>query len=156
MRYLKYIAIIIALSLILYTAFIIVQNGLNVSTPLVVVEGNSMIPTLYNGDLVLIHKPPPDEIHVGDIIVYFSPSTSRLVIHRVIHINTLMINNRVKYYYITKGDNNPINDVSQGLEPVTGIPYNDILGVVVSVKIGSSRAPLRIPYLGLLTRLIRG
>lgn len=156
MKHFKYVVIVIALAMILYTMLMVVRNEFNVSTPLVVVEGNSMIPTLYNGDLVLIHKPSPDKIHVGDIIVYFSPSTSRLVIHRVIHINTIKVNNIIKYYYVTRGDNNPINDVSQGLEPVTGIPYEDILGVVISVKIGDSKAPLRIPYLGLLTRLVRG
>lgn len=122
------------------------------SSPLVVVEGNSMIPTLYNGDLVLIQKPAPSEIHRNDIIVYRSPVTGKLVIHRVIKVSA----EHGSYSYITKGDNNPVDDVAQGLEPPRGIPYEDILGRVVCIHTGYGNAPLRIPYLGLLTQLVRG
>jgi len=133
----------------------VLRAALAVSTPLVVVEGNSMIPTLYSGDLVIIHKPPPQEIHVGDIIVYHSLE-GRLVIHRVIKIDKAVLDGRVVYRYITKGDNNAVNDVIQGLEPPSGISYDEVLGVVYSIELGGSKAPLRIPYLGLLTRLLKG
>jgi len=148
----------LALPLVLVVLTILVlRTGLNVSTPLVVVEGNSMIPTLYNGDLVLIHKPPADEIRVGDIVVYRSPVTGRLVIHRVVKVLESEQNDgTVIYRYITRGDNNPVDDVAQGLEPPGGIPYEDILGVVVSIHYKGLTVPLRIPYLGLLTRLVRG
>jgi len=136
----------------------LLRAGFNVSTPLVVVEGNSMLPTLYNGDLVLIHKPEPAEIDVGDIVVYRSPATGRLVIHRVIKVNIVKLpDGTLAYKFVTRGDNNPVDDVAQGLEPPGGIPYSDILGVVVALNINDGGpVPLRVPYLGLLTRALRG
>jgi signal peptidase len=149
----KYLLAFLAATSFLIIVLIALRLELNVSTPLVIVEGNSMLPTLYNGDLVIIYKPPPSDINVGDIVVYRSPITGRLVIHRVIKINS---HDGVSYYYITKGDNNPVDDVAQGLEPPGGIAYEEILGVVISIKTGEYKAPFRIPYLGLLTRMLRG
>ena len=140
------IAIVVSLAL---------RAALDVSTPLVVVEGNSMLPTLYSGDLVIVHKPAPQDIHVGDIIVYHSLE-GRLVIHRVVKIDKTVINGKTVYRYITKGDNNAVNDVVQGLEPPGGVSYDEVLGVVYSIDVGGARAPIRIPYLGLLTRLLKG
>ncbi len=142
------VAIAVAASLALRAA-------LDATTPIVVVEPNSMLPTLYSGDLVIVHKPPPQDIHIGDIIVYHSLE-GRLVIHRVVKIDKTVVNGRVVYRYITKGDNNAVNDVVQGLEPPGGISYDEVLGVVYSISLSGSKAPLRIPYLGLLTRLLKG
>lgn len=132
----------------------LVKNHSTFTTPLVVVEGNSMLPTLYSGDLVVIYKPPPQNIRVGDIIVYRSPLTGRLVIHRVIEINPCS----GSYCYVTKGDNNlhPDNSPVLALEPSRGIPYEDVVGVVIGVRRAGSTAPLRIPYLGILTMIARG
>jgi signal peptidase len=127
------------------------------SSPFVVVEGTSMLPTLYNGDIVLIYKPPPDKIKIGDIVVYES-LRGNLVIHRVIKINYGPGCNPV--CFVTKGDNNYQADNVLGLEPKQGISYDRILGVVFSIhaKINGKEyaAPLRIPYLGLITIYIRG
>ena len=133
---------------------IAVKSYGRLATPLVVVEGNSMLPTLYSGDLVVIYKPQPQDIRVGDIVVYRSPLTGRLVIHRVIEINEC----DGSYCYITKGDNNlhPDNSPMLALEPSTGIPYEDVVGVVIGIRRGGSTAPLRIPYLGILTMIARG
>ncbi len=148
----RYTGVVALAAIIVLVVIGVMRAVLASSSPLVVVEGNSMIPTLYNGDLVLIQKPAPSELHRGDIIVYRSPVTGRLVIHRVVKINV----EHGSYFYITKGDNNPVDDVAQGLEPPRGIPYEDILGRVVCVHTSYGDAPLRIPYLGLLTQLVRG
>ena len=142
---------LIGLSVILALA---VKYLASSSTPLVVVEGNSMLPTLHNGDLVLIYKPGPGDIKPGDIIVYRSPSQNKLVIHRVIEVNRC----GPQYCYITKGDNNVNADNSPilQLEPPQGIDYDDILGVVMGVRIRGVCVPFRIPYLGILTMLLRG
>jgi signal peptidase len=152
---LSYAVLALAIFATMTTIAFGLREAFNVSTPLVVVEGNSMIPTLYNGDLVFITKPQPDKITIGDIIVYESPATGRLVIHRVVRVYRHVSMHGLEYYYVTKGDNNPVDDVAQGLEPPGGIPYRDILGVVVSVNLTGTKAPLRVPYLGLVTSLLR-
>lgn len=76
-------------------AFFINQGlalGLSTDMPVVAVESNSMIPTFYKGDiLVLQGVGNPDEyinfLKIGDIIV-FSPSGHEVpVVHRIIKIN---------------------------------------------------------------------
>lgn len=90
------------------------------------VEGVSMLPTLEDGDLVVIQQTPFSDIHVGDVIVYGSPcSASGLsVIHRVVASQD--------GGFITRGDNNPWTDQagSIALSPVTP---NCVEGKVVFV-----------------------
>ena len=83
------------------------------------VDGTSMLPTLEEGDLVVIQNVPFSSLHVGDIIVYDPPcsATGSSVIHRIIGFS----GNGA----ITKGDNNPYNDptgrISTG--PITADCY---------------------------------
>ncbi len=147
------LSVTVATVLALRTAIV---KATGVSSPIVVVKGTSMLPTLYYGDLVIVHKVPPDKIHVGDIIVYKSEYHGELVIHRVIKI---VKGPQCKpLCYVTKGDNNLVSDAGF-LEPAYGISYDKVIGVVYSIhiKVGEIevKAPLRIPYLGLLVLLIR-
>ena len=130
---------------------------LGVKQPLAIVEGRSMEPILHTGDLVVLRKVPPDEIHVGDIIIYKS-STGRYVIHRVVYI----YEGRGEECYVTWGDNrhtNPIPDTGYPLKcpPVmvkdpltgrmvraTGVPYSMVLGKVISFN----DSVFKIPYIG--------
>ncbi len=147
------LSVTVATVLALRTAIV---KATGVSSPIVVVKGTSMLPTLYYGDLVIVHKVPPDKIHVGDIIVYKSEYHGELVIHRVIKI---VKGPQCKpLCYVTKGDNNLVSDAGF-LEPTYGISYDKVIGVVysINIKVGEIevKAPLRIPYLGLLVLLIR-
>ncbi len=99
-----------------------------------VVEGKSMEPLLQTGDLVLVVKVPPNDIHVGDIVVYKRPG-GELVIHRVLKIEK--VGN--EYMYFIKGDNNPLPDGD--------IPYSWILGKVA----GIDGNVFKVPVLGYLT-----
>lgn len=110
------------------------------STPLAVVEGYSMFPVLREGDLVFAYRPPPNDIHVGDIIIYRSLS-GRLIIHRVIKV----IVYSGEYYYVTKGDNNIAPDLSQFRGP--GVSYDRIEGKIVALN----GYVFKIPYLGYLS-----
>lgn len=116
----------------------LVLNLLGVVT-LAVVEGRSMEPTLQTGDLVLVIKVSPKDIHVGDVIVYRKPSGT-FIIHRVIRIKSV----DGQLYYVTQGDNNPIPDGP-------GIPYGEIVGKVASVN----DAPIKIPIVGYLSLMFR-
>ncbi len=90
------------------------------------VAGTSMLPTLEQGDLVVIQSVPSNAISIGDIIVYNPPcATSDFsVIHRVVAFSG--------NGFITKGDNNGATDQSSGIAngPVTA---NCIAGKVVFV-----------------------
>ena len=48
------------------------------------VISNSMNPTLYKGDVIIIYKPKQNEFKVGDILTFTSGSTN--VTHRIIEI----------------------------------------------------------------------
>lgn len=107
--------------------------AMGTSSPLVVVTSGSMSPTLERGHLLVLQKRAPDNILVGDIIVFNATWNSDPVVHRVVRVE--VVDNETRWY--TQGDNrvtNPSEDPGYR-------DYNDIIGVVVSV----------IPYLGYIT-----
>jgi len=83
------------------------------------VEGNSMYPTIKDGNYVLILKKdvPDFNISIGDIVVFYDNETNKYVSHRVIDINGETI--------ITKGDNNMFFDDE--------ITYSQVRGKVVKI-----------------------
>ncbi len=116
------------------------------STPIAVVHGYSMYPLLREGDLVFAYKPKPQDIRVGDIIIY-KGVRGNLVIHRVIGIRKY----HGEYYYITMGDNNPGPDIIEFTGNI-GIPYERVEGVVFSID----NTTFKIPYLGYLSLWYHG
>lgn len=103
--------------------------AMGTSSPLVVVTSYSMVPTLDRGDLLVLQARPPDQIKVGDIIVFQDSEwqTSAPVVHRVIDIEVI----NGTYHYYTKGDANTHPDPYDRT-------YDEIIGVVV----------FKIPYVG--------
>jgi signal peptidase I len=107
--------------------------------PLAIVQGNSMYPTLHNGDLEIFAKPPQGTIANGTIIVFVQSETGvtaldslirPVVIHRIVG-TVVQANGEV--YYRTKGDNNAYVD-PQLVEashvlgvPIVKIPQGGIL-----------------------------
>ena len=75
-----------------------------------VVVSGSMEPAFYRGDIVLVEKADflginefnPDDVEVGDVVVYDAKWFDQPVIHRVIRIAE--INGTTMY--VIKGDNN--------------------------------------------------
>jgi signal peptidase I len=90
------------------------------------VDGTSMLPTLEEGDLVVIQNIPFTDLHVGDIIVYDPPCslTGSSVIHRIVNFSGDGV--------VTRGDNNPYTDIAGHIAdgPVTA---NCFVGKVVFV-----------------------
>jgi hypothetical protein len=80
------------------------------------------------GDVIVVKKVPPGDIHVGDVILFYSARGQ--IVHRVMYIHKSAGG---KYYFTTKGDANPVI-----LSIEKNIPYDEIKGKVVS----------RVPYLG--------
>ncbi len=79
------------------------------------VDGVSMLPTLVEGDLVIVQGAQMSDVRVGDIIVYGSPCSNNgySVIHRAVGVQG--------GGFLTKGDNNPNTDQILGIanSPVT-------------------------------------
>ncbi len=106
---------------------------------MMVVSSESMEPTFYKGDVILIKGTSKEEIAMDDIIVYDSPHEDVPIVHRVVAIQ----NTTNQTYFVTQGDNrvtNPINDTvvfnQQGdrLSPTpNGVREEDTHGEVVGV-----------------------
>ncbi len=70
------------------------------SMPIVSVVSESMEPVLHRGDLVFVIK--PNDLEVGDIVIYQKQGSQFTIIHRIIE--------KKEDGYIIKGDNNPSPD----------------------------------------------
>lgn len=80
-------------------------------TPLLVVQTESMTPTLSVNDMIWIQAVNPGTIRVGDIITFTAPESieklgATTITHRVVDVQETEDN----WYYKTKGDNNPSED----------------------------------------------
>lgn len=118
--------------LALAVVFIIILTlTLTGTLTLAVVEGKSMEPLLWTGDVVIVYK--SGEIRVGDVVIY--EGRGNYVIHRVIEVR----NN----CYLIKGDNNPLPDGC--------IPKELVTGKVLSI----GNSVIKIPGVGYLTLLMR-
>jgi signal peptidase I len=98
--------------------------ALQTSTPVVAVFSDSMVPTFYKGDMIIVVG--VEDVKVGDIVVFDSPDKRYPIIHRVDQIKDGGI--------VSRGDNNPATD--EGRWGV--IPFSKIYG----------KAVLKIPLLG--------
>jgi signal peptidase len=134
----KLIIIIIAIPI----AVLMWPSFLGGNTDLFMVEGNSMLPTILPGSIVVTKKQPTYEL--DDIVAYHLTQgrLSKIVVHRII--------DHTDNGFVIKGDNNPGNDPGfQKEEKVIGkvvfyTPYvgyllslirNPIVMVVVSIGI---------------------
>ena len=79
------------------------------------VSGTSMFPTLLSGDKALVKKSPPEELSVGDIIVWTAESDER-VAHRILSIASAASPPVI----ITKGDLTIATDPPVEFERVIG------------------------------------
>ena len=133
----------IAIYVVLIIAVLIAAQHLNV-----VVSG-SMEPVMYRGDIVVLeqanllgfHEFSPDDVKVGDIVVYNAAWHEGPVIHRVINIAEI---NGSTVFEI-KGDNNDVSD-----------PYWVKKSQIKSRVLTYNGQPLIIPKIGYISILIRG
>lgn len=120
-----------ALTLILIAAIVVIGFfSVRGEMPFIPVFGNSMVPTLQSGNLILIDKVSPSQVKVGDIIVYRVPVSIQehygyppVISHRVIQVNP-----ERGITFRTKGDNSgedPFTVRSQDLKGTVGkqIPH---------------------------------
>ncbi len=103
-------------------SMVVISNG----------PGSSMYPTYDKGDMFIIHKASPEDIHMGDVIVY-DPATihfgEKLIIHRVINVTIIEEGGTKQYYYRVSGDNALTNTVVDTYDGTTTlIPYDAVVG----------------------------
>ncbi len=112
-------------------AFIVYSSmgyALDTDMPLTAVVSDSMEPVYYKGDMLLVVG--TEDIEVSDVIIYQNPTTNLPIVHRVIEITE-------DGRYITKGDNNALDDVTGGIVPAP-IPHSALHG----------KSIFKMPYLG--------
>jgi signal peptidase len=139
------IALVLALGLTIG-----MQSYLGSSTPQVAVTTESMEPTYQgfeeipntffdplDGDLLLVQKKKPANIHPGDVIVFDNPDNpEERIVHRVIDIK---IDENGEYYFKTKGDNLFSNTHPDSWRNTNGwVPEDLVHGVIV----------FRVPFVG--------
>jgi signal peptidase I len=78
------------------------------------ISGNSMNPVLYPGDVVITRVIAPEKIQVGDVIQFHRDGID--VVHRVMEVQ----NNGAAPVFITRGDNNNVNDEPVMAEQLEG------------------------------------
>jgi hypothetical protein len=91
------------------------------------VAGWPFVTGLEVGDVIAVRAIPAENIHVGDIVLFYSSKGQ--IIHRVIAVKQL----NGQYFYTTKGDANAASSPTE-----KDIPYTEIKGKLAD----------RIPYLG--------
>ena len=135
--------------LVVFGVFQASRIVLDTDVPYVVAEGISMHPNINNGDIIVFRGVEPEEVGVGDIIIFNVPEELKeelppRVTHRVVDVKLT----QVGLVFRTKGDNAPLDSWEVHEEKVLGrmvmrIPYVGIfillaktpLGIVVLVGI---------------------
>jgi len=113
--------------------------ALNTEYPVLVVVSGSMIPTLNQGDIIIIRGADARTISPETIIVFHSPRDYKtLIVHRVKEV----FRSQGGIYFITKGDNNPVQD---NWNPEPGVPSKLVVGSYVA----------KIPYIGHIVMKMR-
>ncbi len=110
------------------------QFALGTEYPLVQVKGESMIPTFYDGEILIVKGVANKSvIRIHDIIVFHNPNHwDILIVHRVVEIRS----SNDDLFFRTKGDNNiPIDYWQVREEHIAGMVLQKIpvIGDVVSI-----------------------
>ncbi len=103
---------LITLAIMAVILYFGVNKGLSlvfgVETPLSIVTSGSMKPNLTVGDLLVVEHVEPEELRVGDIIVFTTPYSRYPIVHRIVEIE---VEPGGVYRFKTKGDANSRPDI---------------------------------------------
>jgi signal peptidase len=84
----------------------------NSESPVVVVLSGSMEPAYYRGDILVLELWEKRPLESGDVVVYKLGDRDIPIVHRIIDVHD---GEKGGTFYLTKGDNNTVND--RGLYP---------------------------------------
>ena len=125
-----FLKVLVYILIILLLLFIYINEMKSIKTfnyEAFIIVSESMKPEIKVGDIVIIKKTPENSIKEEDVITF--EKDNEYITHRVKAIKT----QDGEKVYITKGDNNQVNDLEE-------VYYTQIKGVKVA----------QIPYIGLL------
>merc|ERR1711988_381817 len=108
-------------------------------SPIVVVLSGSMEPAFYRGDLLVLTHYRNDTVVNGEIVVYRLNEREIPIVHRVIKRHENTETGEIKY--LTKGDNNQVDDRGLYAPGQKWIRPHEIIG----------RARGQCPYIGMVT-----
>lgn len=97
----------------------------NSHSPIVVVLTGSMEPAFQRGDVLFLWN-RQQRNKVGDVVVYETSSKDIPIVHRVLREH----HNNNKQYLLTKGDNNPVDDLSLYGRKKQYLQQSDLVGTV--------------------------
>ncbi|EEB10430.1 Microsomal signal peptidase 21 kDa subunit, putative [Pediculus humanus corporis] len=121
---------------------LMIWKGLMVVTgsqsPIVVVLSGSMEPAFHRGDILFLTNFQDEPVRVGDIVVFKVEGRDIPIVHRVIKLHEKK-NGTVKF--LTKGDNNNVDDRGLYAPGQLWLTKNDVVG----------RARGFLPYVGMVT-----
>ncbi|MCS7132393.1 MAG: signal peptidase I [Aigarchaeota archaeon] len=112
---------IIVATLLLILAVLAAYRLTGHVTPLLIVKSGSMRPALEVGDVILMEPVRPEELEVGDVIIFHNPISGDLIVHRIVK--------KTPEGVYTKGDANP------GIDWWSPVPYENIVGRWTGFKI---------------------
>jgi len=145
-----------------FASYLILRAVMNTPVPIVVVTSGSMVPTIYEGDILFVQNVPGEDIiagsHVnrtGDIIIYETQGVwpvplQEPVVHRVIDKNW----SSGKWWFRTQGDANYAPD---GYWIPEEKVYGKVVGVIPKlgwVKLFLDRTNIAIPLLVILAAVL--
>lgn len=105
---------VVTFALVLSSAFMVwklLSVATNSESPIVVVLSGSMEPAFQRGDILFLHN-RDKFVHVGDVVVYKVQDKTIPIVHRVMNEHHVVKEGKSKQLLLTKGDNNPVNDLS--------------------------------------------
>ncbi|XP_057504449.1 uncharacterized protein LOC130787952 isoform X1 [Actinidia eriantha] len=119
------LGIMLASALIVWKTLICITGS---ESPIVVVLTGSMEPGIKKGDILLLHM-SKDPIRAGEIVVFNVEGRDIPIVHRVIKVHELRYTGEVDV--LTKGDNNPVDDIGLYAHGQLWLQRHHILGRVV-------------------------
>jgi signal peptidase len=136
------------LSMIVFSALMI-WKGLMVLTqsesPVVVVLSGSMEPAFHRGDILFLNNRRP-RVDVGDIVVFKITGRDIPIVHRVLRVHSRELDNgTLSSDYLTKGDNNPVDDRTLYAVDQLWLRRPEILGTAIAA----------LPHVGYVTIILQ-
>merc|ERR1711879_1091986 len=130
---------VISSALMIWKSLMLISGS---ESPIVVVLSGSMEPAFYRGDLLVLTHYRSTPVEIGEIVVYRLKEREIPIVHRVIsrHENTETGETK----YLTKGDNNQVDDRGLYDKGQVWLSKDDIIG----------RARGQAPYVGMITILL--
>ncbi|KAG8296410.1 signal peptidase complex catalytic subunit SEC11A [Homalodisca vitripennis] len=129
------LAMVVCSALMVWKGLMVVTNS---ESPIVVVLSGSMEPAFHRGDLMLLVNYPEDPVRTGDIVVFRVEGKEIPIVHRVVRVHE---REDGTFKFLTKGDNNPVDD--------RGLYSPGQLWLTEKDVVGRAKGVLR--YVGLIT-----